>query len=241
MKRFMCIVAMTAIALMLFTACGGGGGSVGDISLEMQIRLDDLLDEMRDLRNENEQQRRDIERLEREKEQQREQGEGGQNPPQPTPAPTPTPPSDHTTRLMDMNYFNRDGTHAGRWGTSWWSNLTATTWQDNDETIHRSGGLLSTGSSGINSNNVSVTYRLRGNYARFTGTVALYFGHRATSAQSRIRVYGDDVLLYTSPVITGGTLPVSFDINVSGVDELRILRVGNDATIAILAAAVHSS
>ncbi|MHB8065042.1 MAG: hypothetical protein ACYDG2_20895 [Ruminiclostridium sp.] len=34
-------------------------------------------------------------------------------------------------------------------------------------------------------------------------------------------MYGDDKLLYTSPEVKAGTLPVDFNVNVSGVQKLQ--------------------
>lgn len=72
-------------------------------------------------------------------------------------------------------------------------------------------------------------YKIGSKYNTFSGIVSLSFDNRHTSddASDYIEIYGDDVLLYESPRIVGGTEPVSFSINISGVDKLKIVKAGN--------------
>ncbi|HEX3012117.1 MAG TPA: NPCBM/NEW2 domain-containing protein, partial [Syntrophomonadaceae bacterium] len=61
------------------------------------------------------------------------------------------------------------------------------------------------------------TYLLNRKYSQFKGTVALHYRNRSTAGKSIMKIYGDDKLLYTSPVFTGGVYPDDFNVDVSGV------------------------
>lgn len=72
-------------------------------------------------------------------------------------------------------------------------------------------------------------YQVDSKYNNFSGIVSLSFDDRHTSdnASDYIEIYGDDVLLYESPRIVGGTEPVSFTVNITGIDKLKIVKAGN--------------
>jgi len=72
-----------------------------------------------------------------------------------------------------------------------------------------------------------VTYLLNGDYTHFKGTYFLTKENKdRIECASRIQVFGDDTLLYTSPSVMGGTTPIDFDVNVKGVYKLRIVLQG---------------
>jgi len=109
--------------------------------------------------------------------------------------------------LVDMDYF--DSTYASRW-----DEISGTGKKDNLGNVHLKGAtVLYEG---------NLTYLINQKYTRFTGGIALDFGDRSTKYDSIVKIYGDDQLIYTSPVMTGGTYPVKYDIDVTGVIQLKI-------------------
>lgn len=77
-----------------------------------------------------------------------------------------------------------------------------------------------------------VSYLLKGQYARLTGTFYLSAYSKDTVAVKRLLIYSDDNLIYTSPEVSKGILPVDFDINVSNCYKLTIVSQvkGSDGT-----------
>ncbi len=71
-------------------------------------------------------------------------------------------------------------------------------------------------------NGGSQTYYINGEYSKMKGKYILSYKNRNTSVESRFKVYGDEKLIYNSPVMTGGVKPVDFDIDLTGVLELKI-------------------
>ena len=75
-----------------------------------------------------------------------------------------------------------------------------------------------------------------GKYKSFKGTIALTADDKNTTGSSTVKIYGDDKLLYTSPKITKGVKPQKFNIDITGVNQLKIqhlLRMGNVADIIL--------
>lgn len=71
-------------------------------------------------------------------------------------------------------------------------------------------------------NGNSVDYYIRGKYAKFTGTVAVPTGHESVNDTAYVEVYGDGKLLYTSSVMGKSSFPENFEIDVTGVQVLRL-------------------
>ena len=65
-------------------------------------------------------------------------------------------------------------------------------------------------------------YLLNGNYTNFQGVAGVAYGERDTEYSKFFEVYGDGVLLYTSPTFKASAMPASFNINVTGVKILKI-------------------
>lgn len=65
-------------------------------------------------------------------------------------------------------------------------------------------------------------YLLNGNYTNFDGIAGVAYDRRSTDESNFFEVYGDGVLLYTSPTFKSGTMPQAFSINVTGVKILKI-------------------
>lgn len=75
----------------------------------------------------------------------------------------------------------------------------------------------------------SQTYSLNQQYQSFRGTVVLDYDSRACNPENTyVKIYGDDVALWVSPLITAGQDPVFFDLEeeISGVNTLRITIYG---------------
>lgn len=69
-----------------------------------------------------------------------------------------------------------------------------------------------------------VSYLLKGQYNRFTGTWYLCNIYKNSSENYRFLVYADGVLVYTSPAVTAGVEPVAFDVDISGCYEMKLVQ-----------------
>ncbi len=69
----------------------------------------------------------------------------------------------------------------------------------------------------------SITFYLNGNYTSFSGICALPMESRSTNGTEYFEVYGDSTLLYTSPTMTGSSLPQNFEIDISNYTYLKIV------------------
>lgn len=70
--------------------------------------------------------------------------------------------------------------------------------------------------------NAFAEYLINGSYTNFIGTAGVCYDERSTTYSNFFEVYGDGVLLYTSPTFTGSSMPKDFDINITGVKILKI-------------------
>lgn len=69
---------------------------------------------------------------------------------------------------------------------------------------------------------VKTTYNLAGKYDYVSGKMFLPEDRKSDTAKGYIKVYGDGVLIYESPVITAGVLPQDVWFSVTGVQNLEI-------------------
>jgi len=65
-------------------------------------------------------------------------------------------------------------------------------------------------------------YMINKKYSKINGKFALSFDSKDTTYKANLKLYGDGKLLYTSPELTGGVLPIDFDVDISGVEVLRL-------------------
>lgn len=81
-----------------------------------------------------------------------------------------------------------------------------------------------------------ITFKINKEYSVLTGVVYVKYGSRSTRESQRIKIYGDDILLYTSEFLTAGVEPIPFEIQVTGVNKLKfatedsgygVIEVGN--------------
>lgn len=78
------------------------------------------------------------------------------------------------------------------------------------------------------------TYKINGMYSKMKGRIILPYEYRTINYESRIKIYCDDKLKYTSPVITGGVEPVDFSVDLTGVLTLKVEMTGTSYRIISL-------
>lgn len=66
------------------------------------------------------------------------------------------------------------------------------------------------------------TYYINGKYSRMKGKYILKYDDRDSKQENRFKVYGDGNLIYNSPSMTGGVHPIDFEIDLTGVLELKV-------------------
>ena len=138
--------------------------------------------------------------------------------PTPMPTPVPTPPPLPVTR--EVTLFNRPFTSVGN---AHWFNAGGDA-QNNHIRLFELGGQ--TYRPGTHSN--YVVYTLGYNSAVLRATLnppnasnSVVFNPRPTAVLI-YRFYGDGVLLYESPSLGSGSPPIPIEINVNGINQLRI-------------------
>ena len=72
--------------------------------------------------------------------------------------------------------------------------------------------------------NSSATIALDGQYSRFDSTIGVD-SSGSTASSVIFELYGDNSLLYQSPVMAYGAAPVPIDVNVAGVQQLKLVMV----------------
>ncbi len=87
---------------------------------------------------------------------------------------------------------------------------------DNLGNIYINGGLL------FEYENARRTYFTNSKYSRFKGKIVLENYSKNESGISKIVVYSDGKVVYVSPGITQNVLPVKFDIDIAGCEQLSI-------------------
>ena len=71
--------------------------------------------------------------------------------------------------------------------------------------------------------NTDITYIINEKYSRLTGIFSISYGKRDSRfLEESFSIYTDGLLIYTSPTLVRGSLPITFDIDVSGCDMLKI-------------------
>lgn len=74
---------------------------------------------------------------------------------------------------------------------------------------------------------IGPVYKIDGKYNTIKGKYILFSGGKNTTYQSQIIIYGDDKQLYKSPVLKKGAEPVDFEVDISGVSNLKIIFSNN--------------
>ncbi|MDR1689438.1 MAG: NPCBM/NEW2 domain-containing protein [Clostridiales bacterium] len=66
-------------------------------------------------------------------------------------------------------------------------------------------------------------YLLNGEYKKISGTIFLTYESRAVGTVANFSIWGDGKLIYTSEDVKAGSMPQTFEVDISGV---KILKVG---------------
>jgi len=128
--------------------------------------------------------------------------------------------------LTDLNIFlneTPDGVRLdGNWSSNYSDNMGNT--YENGLRFTNSGYF---GKDGFDDTGYTeLTYVLESKYDEFTGKFVLkketISPYKKGKAYAVLTIYGDGVSLYTSAAIKEGAYPVEFNVNISGVNELKI-------------------
>lgn len=117
----------------------------------------------------------------------------------------PTEPKPVSIYIVDLDYMSLNGIMSSQ------SKL-----EDNIGNIYHNGFYL------YGNNGGSANYYIRGKYTNFSGIIAVPDGWESSSDSASFAVYGDDNLLYTSPIMTNTSFPESFSIDITDVQMLTI-------------------
>lgn len=140
--------------------------------------------------------------------------------PTPTPAPAPTPTPEPTYFWLDhMPHLNyQSGGYFQTFFSTWRQGSQST-----DGTVFDRGlrfEIRSSGGFAAQTAWQSVDIALNANYNTLRGT--LVSAAERDIGPTQVRFYGDGRLLYTSPIISGGTIPIPFNVDISNVLLLQI-------------------
>lgn len=72
------------------------------------------------------------------------------------------------------------------------------------------------------------TYNLKGEYKRLKAIYGVCSANASNDASAYIKIYGDDKLIYTSEAINWASLSKELDVNISGIQMLKIEIVSDD-------------
>lgn len=72
------------------------------------------------------------------------------------------------------------------------------------------------------SGSIDAHYNLEGKYDTVSGTIFLPKDSKGTYFEGWFKVYGDGQLIYTSPIISGDTLPKDISFSVTGIQKIKI-------------------
>lgn len=119
------------------------------------------------------------------------------------------------------------GANANSWTTAertWGPNDA-----DNQENTYDQVGIMSGNSAFGRPRDIgdghTLTYNLDGEFSRFIGTIAVHCRSHNSNRNNQIRFIADGQVIYTSPIVTGNTAPIPFNVDVTGVSTLTIERV----------------
>ena len=115
--------------------------------------------------------------------------------------------------LYELDYFSSENLATGRTDC-----LVRETVEDNLGAAHDTTRFR--GWSG--SEDTTVTYKLNGRYSRLTGVYFLPFSDRDTTTTYAAALYADGEQVWSGSV-TGGVEPISIDVDLTGVQELKLV------------------
>ncbi len=92
--------------------------------------------------------------------------------------------------------------------------------KDNDKCVNNIGDTYNHALKG--SAGAEITYYLNGQYSSISGMWAIKEQYKNTDHNCQFAIYADDALVYTSPSITAGSLPVDFAVDINRCQMLKI-------------------
>ncbi|MBQ4556729.1 MAG: copper amine oxidase [Clostridia bacterium] len=111
--------------------------------------------------------------------------------------------------LKDLDYFYETGSGF----------RFSDTLQDNLGNTHNN--CISTYSSTLGGDDATYHYIINGQYTKLTGCFFLNYKNRSYNADYKLKIYGDDVLLYEA-VVGSGIMPIDFSVDLRGVLKLSV-------------------
>ncbi len=120
--------------------------------------------------------------------------------------------------LNDLEYFDTATEHGGRLAD--YQIRSYSDEKDNYGNTYRYAFCLN---PGFMDERVSIRYHLGGNYSTFSGTCITPYDDRDSKISGYFEIYGDEVLLYTSPTMVSDSVPEPFSVDVSSVEFLKIM------------------
>lgn len=100
--------------------------------------------------------------------------------------------------------------------------LNAAGYTDNTGILHHPAAEVGGDNWDNDSPTYTGTYLLNMKYSRLKGNVSLDSRTKNSTFEIYLNIYGDDKLIYTSKVIASGSYPQDFNVDVSGVVQLRL-------------------
>ncbi len=117
---------------------------------------------------------------------------------------------DKTVYLQNLDYFSS-------------SNASGSGFKYYDSVKDNLGTTYGGGIGGANQGENWQEYKISGRYKEIQGRVVLNYDYRSRVGDDvYIKIYGDDMLLYMSPIMTAGQEPVDFVVDIADVDVLKV-------------------
>ena len=117
---------------------------------------------------------------------------------------------ENSVKLSKLDYFTNEGKN----------------FRHNDQVQINTGDYLndcySVDFSGGKGKNSTVDYLINSQYNKITGTIYLDYEGRSAKGVGKFHIWGDNKLFYSSDEIKAGFMPLFFEINISGVQTLKI-------------------
>ena len=124
----------------------------------------------------------------------------------------------NTTKLTDLDYLSvNNDSHAKKWAIA--DEMRISTGDYLSDCLYAEGNANSYATVDMQT---TIDYLINGQYKQISGKIFLEYNSRSGKATERIIIWGDGKMLYTSPNINAGFLPIDFKVDISGVNVLKI-------------------
>lgn len=119
------------------------------------------------------------------------------------------------TWLNELDYFNLQSNSINKWKVL-----------PNDSFKDSTGNFCTRAISfrflpSYSADSIYTDYLINKKYTKISGKFVLSYDFRS-AGNGCLKIYGDNRLLYTSEEMKGGVLPIDFEIDISGVEKIRI-------------------